>query len=321
MSDEAAAPVAAPEAAPVAAPVAADDSGGDDFAALAARAEAAAGGEAPASTTATADGEEAPKLPEPRPAPQIRSARERILAKQAAAAERQRVQPVEQQAKAYQEQLVAIQAEQARIEQQAKDAIAKGDVNTALKLRGLGTFEEVQRRYLESKGAIAPVSPELAEKLKKVDEWEATQKQKEQKEAELRARQEAQQDYQAFRKEVETDLTSHKIAGLSKFTGVGGFVDQLTEAMAADPELTLEQAVADTIPQYRGFLEQLDSVRDMLGLPAPGAAPVAKPKGKAPTSLLRSEAAEVSGGNPGYADEDEELAAWVDKWRNTSVSP
>src|SRR6187549_885210 len=250
MADESAA-VVAPVAAPVeqAAPVTKE----------AAKAHAlglvAQGDTQPVEAAAPTDPWE-PKIPQVKP----QSARERILAKQAAqqaAAQANTLQSQFEQLKGQYEQLTS--GEQ-RANAQFSKLLEEGNVQEALKVKGLSvSFEELQRAELKRRGAISDVPRDprvdaLESKLKGYEE--AEQKRQEM----IRQRQEQQakaKEWQDGIAAVKTELAASQLPGAAALTEVAGFNDAVLQVMMRDPNIELENAAAIVRRDFEAFFKQM----------------------------------------------------------------
>jgi hypothetical protein len=198
----------------------------------------------------------APKIPQVKP----QSARERILAKQAAqqaAAQANTLQSQFEQLKAQHEQVTT---QQQSANQKFEELMRAGQVNEALKVRGLSvSFEDLQREVLKARGAIsdAPKDPRVDAMAKELEELKA-EKQRQQEMIRQRQEQQAKaKEWQDGITAVKTELAASQLPGAAALTEVAGFNDAVLSVMMRDPSIELESAAAIVRRDFEAFFKQM----------------------------------------------------------------
>lgn len=253
MNDTATATEAAP-AAP-ATPIAAQPSWSDSVATAFDGASPAPGTPGAAAPAPAADPWEA-ELPKP----VIRSAAERIAAKQAAAVERARFVPVEQQLQAERARVAQLTQTQAEAESKFKRLLDAGDIDGALEVKGFGkSFFELQRQMLQAKGALPPPDPRYDKLSAELAEYKQKEAANARQQAEAQARAQAAAQWQADVAEVQAEVAQLPFAGAKEFAAAPGVNEAVTRALVDNPGLTTAQAAAIVRQDYLALYKALST--------------------------------------------------------------
>ena len=190
------------------------------------------------------------------PKPRIQSAHDRIIAKQVAQLEAQKRAPLEQQLTQTQQQLQEYQAQQQLQASKFTELLNKGDIDGALKVRGLDVnFEQLQRKLLESQGMLNPEHSRIAELERQLKERDD----REQKaQAEARQRWEQQQraeEWQQGVMSVKTDIAAQSLPGAKELAEAPGFAETVLRTMSENLGLTLPQATAMVRDRYFAMVQ------------------------------------------------------------------
>lgn len=234
---------------------------GPSLAEAQANAKAKALGAAPA-TPGVGDQAVAPVDPWEVKAPPVKisSARDRILAKQSAQQAAQQSQTLQAQFDQVQARLTEMTGAEQRAMAEFQANLDKGDVEGALKVKGLPvSFEDLQRAKLKAMGAISdtPKDP-------RVDAMEAElralkeEKQKQQDAIRQRQEQAAQQrEWQEGVAQVKAEIEALELPGAKHLTGLHGFNDSVLAIMMKNPEASIEQAAAVVRRDYQALYTNL----------------------------------------------------------------
>lgn len=236
-----------------------------------ARAKATALGEQP---TATPDGQTAtpvdpwePKLPQVKP----QNMRERLAAAQAKREAAQQNSTLQAQFEQLQSRLTEVTGAEQRAMTEFQAHLDRGDVEGALKVKGLPvSFEDLQRAKLRSIGALsdAPKDPRVDAMEAKLRAYEEAE-QKRAETARQRQEQAAQQrEWQEGVAQVKAEIEALELPGAKELTNLHGFNDSVLAIMMKNPEASVEQAAAVVRRDYHALFTNLSAV---FGQPPPAA--------------------------------------------------
>lgn len=190
----------------------------------------------------------------------IASARDRILAKQSAQQAAQQSQTLQAQFDQLQARLTEVTGAEQNAMAKFQEHLDKGDVEAALKVKGLPvSFEDLQRAKLKAMGALsdAPRDPRvdaMAEELRALKE----EKQKQQEAFRQRREQEAQQrEWQEGVAQVKAEIEALELPGAKALVNLHGFSDSVLAIMTKNPEASVEQAAALVRRDYQALWTNL----------------------------------------------------------------
>ncbi len=198
----------------------------------------------------------ASKVPTVKP----QSARERILAKQAAQQAAQQANTLQSQFEALKAQHEQVTAAQQTANQKFEELMRAGQVNEALKVRGLSvSFEDLQREVLKARGAIsdAPRDPRVDAMEAKLRAYEEAELKRQEERTKAREQQARAREWHDGLAAVKTELAASQLPGAAALTEVTGFNDMVLTIMMKDPNIELEQAAAIARRDFEAFFKQM----------------------------------------------------------------
>jgi hypothetical protein len=226
----------------------------------------------PAATDAAAevDAEGEPLLPEPVQRMRPQSARERLLARDAAQRERSAADAIRADAERTRRELDELRSTMTSRELAASKALESGNMDAWLKATGFqGSMVDLQRRYLEAQGAIPKPDPKLSALEQRIAEYEAREAAERDRHQQYQLEQQQQAELAAIQQDVVSELEASR---LGELVGLAGFVPELTRMLTDDPSLTTKQGAANLLQDYREHFLQLEKVAQVFGWSAARAA-------------------------------------------------
>lgn len=192
-----------------------------------------------------------PKLPRPKSITE-RLHRKATRAELEAQQLRERLQQLEQQT----QEFTLRQQEQDR---KFEELWAKGDVDGALQVKGLGKYADISQRYLQSQGALPPKDPEVERLKQELQQERQARLEREQQEAQRQAQQRQQQEYQQLVRDTQEELSGLGLPGAKELAEVPGFADAVIKVVLQSEEnVSLQEAASLVRSNYRGIWEALD---------------------------------------------------------------
>lgn len=197
-----------------------------------------------------------PKLPQVKP----QNMRERLAAAQAKREAAQQNSTLQAQFDQLQSRLTEVTTAEQRAMAEFQANLDKGDVEAALKVKGLPvSFEDLQRAKLKAMGAISdtPRDPRIdamEKELKAFKEAEAKRQEM------FRQRQEQaalQREQQEALQQVQVEIEALELPGAKELTQVAGFKEAVLQLMMHNPDATIEQCAAVARRDYLAYFDQL----------------------------------------------------------------
>lgn len=198
-------------------------------------------------------------------------------------------------------------------EQKANEEFTKlieaGDIDGALKVRGLSTsFDDLQKRYLQQQGALPTVEDPKVAKLE-IELQEFKRKEAEQRQAYEQRQEQArkQQAYLDATAQIKKEVAELDFPGAKELTEVTGFADLTLKVLASSQEeLTVAEAATISRGSFKEVYEQLHKVfgpREPKNPEKSGPAP-----SNAEATLSQSKAGDVSAPTDGMSFEERRAA-------------
>lgn len=272
-------------------------------------------GQAPASADANTQQTQTPADPweahKPK-GPPIQSLRDRLLAKEGRQLEQTKAQQLEAQLQQHQQALQQNQWQQQQAERAYQEAMQRGDVDAALKARGIQQgFEEIQRQKLIQMGALQGQAqdPRVDQLLAHVQQQEQLRQQQHQAWQRQQEQQRQQQEYQEHLAVAKTELLSLGLPDIAEFVELPGAVQSVFQTMVNNPNLTTAQAAALVRDDYLNqlgspvskWLAKVNGAQPQPQQVQSSGLPAAAPLGQRPANLSREEAWEWDKRELGWA--------------------
>ncbi len=266
-----------------------------------------AGGETSQSGQAAAAAAETSDWQKELPKPKVHSASERIAAKLAAQREAAQRAPLEQQLAAERARFSQFTESQQRADAEYSRLIEAGDVDGALKVKGLSHgLQDLQRTMLRAKGALPPPDPRFDSLKAELDALKTEKQAREAAENEARSRSQSQQQWQQDVAAVSSEIAALPLPGAAMFAKAPNVAEAVTRTLVNDPTLTVRQAAAMVYADYQALDNSLSQIFR-------GASPQAQVQSQ-PSILQRpTQAIPVNGGaapNLGIPDDLPEKERW-----------
>lgn len=224
--------------------------------------------------------------------------RERLAAKQAREQAAAQTQSLQEQYNQLQSKLQEVTGAEQRAMNEFQAHLDKGDVEAALKVKGLPvSFEDLQRAKLKAMGAISDVPRDprvdaMEARLKAYEEREAKQQEAyRQRQAEMARQRERQEGIEA----VKQELSSLSLPGAKELTTLQGFNEAVLELMMHNPNADLETAAAVARRDYFAWYQQLKSAFEPAGAQA---AQPQRPTKQTPAQVVASRARPAASAAP-----------------------
>jgi hypothetical protein len=193
---------------------------------------------------------------------------ERLAAKFAAERERLAAKPLEQQVQQYQQQLTQIETQQRTQAAEFTRLLESGDVDGALKVRGLGVdFETLQHKLLVAQGALAPKDPHTAALEKRLAEFEGKERTRLEAQQREQTQQQQKAEYENDVREIKSEIEA--LPGMKNLASMQGFPETVLRTMSMNPGLTFVQATGIVRQQYATLAQNLGGAFN----PSPAAQP------------------------------------------------
>lgn len=222
-------------------------------------------------------------------------------------------------------------------QQQAQKLVSEGKFDEAIKALQLGDgFSDLQKRYLESKGAIPKEDPRVTELQSKLQEFEKRDAERRQVEEQQRQQREQQQRFQQEIQSIQGEMKGSEYRDVQNMAELPAAVNMVRDMIHADIQAGKEPTEADMVGYYKQVKSNLVQWRDALikalptdpgvtpatppGQPGVSAAasatqPIASPPGQpgasverggaqAPTTLSQEQSSDVGAGGAGHDDPD-----------------
>lgn len=193
------------------------------------------------------EGEEGPADPWAAHAPpqnKPQSARERIMAREQARQQRAAEVPLVEQLRQEQARVAQLTQAQQHAETEFRRLLDAGDIDGALRVRGIDkSFADIQRQLLIAKGAMPQATDPRVDQIAQQLEYERQQRaQWEQQQQQQLQRQQAQQQWAEDTQAVQQELAGLSAPDAKAFSELPGVAESVLRVMVNNTSLTLEQA-------------------------------------------------------------------------------